>query len=80
MTKRKTVTVAGVPMRVVSDNEAENADYVVCMLEGTKSPFTDNLVGLCCRCGRRVIFRWHAPRNPKKICIECAPQIAKFEQ
>ena len=50
------------------------------MLEGTKSPFTDNLVGLCCRCGRRVIFRWHAPRNPKKICIECAPQIAKFEQ
>jgi hypothetical protein len=69
MTKK--VTVAGVPVEIVSDAGAEKSDYVVCMPEGP-SPFSDNLTGLCCKCGIKVMYRWHAPRKPPKICVDCA--------
>lgn len=58
-------------IKVVSEEEAEDCDYVVCMPADTPSPFTDNLVGHCCECGVKVIYRWHAPRKPKKICLVC---------
>jgi hypothetical protein len=57
-------------VKVVSDEEAEKLDYVVCVPEGP-SPFTDNLIGNCCKCGVRVMYRWHAPRKPPKICLDC---------
>jgi hypothetical protein len=58
-------------VKVVSDAEAEKADFVVCVRKGP-SPFTDNMTGVCSRCGVEVMFRWHAPRKPPKICVECA--------
>ena len=58
-------------VKVVSDAEAEEVDFVVCMPADTPSPFTDNLTGFCCECGIKVIYRWHAPRKPKRICMEC---------
>jgi len=63
MTKPKITTI--------SDEEAEKCDFLVCVLETDHSPFTDNLVGICCKCGRRVKYRWHAPRKPKRICVGC---------
>jgi ribosomal protein L37E len=57
-------------VKVVSNAEAEEVDFVVCPRKGP-SPFTV-MTGVCSRCGVEVMFRWHAPRNPPKICVECA--------
>ena len=58
------------PINVVSDQKAEACDYLVCMPWGP-SPFTDNLKGICSHCGIDVMYRWHAPRKPKRICMQC---------
>lgn len=58
-------------MQVVSDEEAEHCDFLVCVPATWPSRFTDNFKGVCCHCGVEVIYRWHAPRKPKKICLEC---------
>lgn len=71
MKRKKTVDIFGVPVTEVSDEEAEQADFVVCALEGP-SPFTDNFRGYCWACGTPIMYRWHAPRKPRKICIGCA--------
>jgi hypothetical protein len=65
------VKIGGLEVEVVSDEEAEAVDFVVCMPATTPSRFEDNLTGLCCVCGIKVIYRWHAPRKPPKICVEC---------
>jgi hypothetical protein len=62
-------------INVVSDDEAEKCDFVVCMPADTPSPFGDNLTGFCCMCGIKVMYRWHAPRRPKRICLDCAVKL-----
>lgn len=59
-------------IEVVSDEDAEKVDYVICMPADTPTPFDDNLTGFCCMCGIKVIYRWHIPRKPALVCIECA--------
>jgi hypothetical protein len=76
---RKVVNIGGVPITVISDNESEKADYVVCMPVGP-SPFSDNLTAFCCECGIKLMHRWHVPRKPKKICIECALKLSQGNQ
>jgi hypothetical protein len=61
-------------LKVVNDEEAEEVDYVVCAPWGP-SEFTDNLKGICCKCGITVMYRWHAPRKPKRICINCVVKV-----
>jgi hypothetical protein len=59
---------------VVGDAEAETVDYLICAPADTPTPFADvgiTDVGNCCRCGMCVQYRWHAPRKPKRLCIEC---------
>jgi hypothetical protein len=68
--KRYKVDIDGVPFTVVSDAEVEKMDYLACVPDGP-SQFTDNLKGFCCKCGCAVMYRWHAPRKPPKICISC---------
>lgn len=68
---RKKVEIAGLPVTIVPDEEAEQADYMICMPWETPSPFPDNLKGICCRCGIDVQYRWHAPRKPKRMCLGC---------
>jgi hypothetical protein len=58
-------------IKVVSDEEAEKVDFVICMPVGP-SLFNDNLTARCCKCGTKVMYRWNAPRKPPKICIDCA--------
>jgi hypothetical protein len=58
------------PIKVISDEKAEECDFLVCMPWGP-SPFDDNLTGHCCECGVKVMYRWHAPRKPKRICMDC---------
>jgi hypothetical protein len=59
-------------IQIVSQEEAERCDYIICARAGTPTPFHDNVIGTCCKCGSGIIFRPHAPINPKRICMECA--------
>lgn len=59
-------------IKVVSDEEADAADFLVCIPADAPSPFADNLKGYCSHCGVQVQYRWHAPRKPKPICVACA--------
>jgi hypothetical protein len=72
----KKIKIKGIPVELMSDAEAEKADFVVCMPVGD-SPFDDNLTGFCCKCGIKVMYRWHAPRKPAKICLECCAKEAE---
>jgi hypothetical protein len=56
---------------VISDEEAEKAAYVVCILWSSDHYFLDNIMDTCCRCFRAVQLRPHAPKKPKRICMEC---------
>jgi len=68
-------------VRVVSDDEAEAAQFMVCARADTKTPFTDNLYDFCCGCGVKVQFRPNAPTVPKKICFACAiPEMNKHAE
>jgi hypothetical protein len=68
-------------VKVVSDDEAEQCDYLVCArAAGHVSPFTDNFYGVCCECGESVIYRWHAPRKPKRICLQCVATHKDFKK
>jgi hypothetical protein len=63
-------------VKVVSEEEAEKVDYVVCMPVGP-SPFDNNLEADCYCCGRRIMHRPHVPKRPPKICIYCAKMFAE---
>jgi hypothetical protein len=70
--KDKKLKLPGLPpIPIISDEEAEKVDYLVCVPWGTPSPFDDNLKGICSHCGRDVQYRWHAPRKPKRLCVDC---------
>ena len=63
-------------IKVVSDEEANEADFVVCMRVGSPSPFRDNVEGVCSHCGHAIFFRPYMPPKPRKICVECAVDLA----
>jgi len=60
-----------VPIEVVSDEEAEEADFIVCGSPGP-TPWLDNVETTCGDCGSAVIHRPHAPKRPRKVCVACA--------
>ena len=66
----KKVLINDVPVTVITNTEAEECEYLVCMPDGP-SQFTDNFKGVCCHCGITVMYRWHMPRKPKRICMDC---------
>jgi hypothetical protein len=68
------------PIPVVTDEKAEECDFLVCVPANTPSRFEDNLTGFCCECGVKVIYRWHAPRKPKRICMDCMVKLGEQEQ
>jgi hypothetical protein len=76
----KPVEFGGGSISVVSDEEAEECDYLVCVTADTPSSFPDNLVGFCCECRVPVIYRWHAPRKPKRICMRCMVEMTEKER
>lgn len=68
----KSATIAGVPIRIISQDEAETLDFVVCGDAGTPTPWHDNVHTTCALCGAAIIHRPHAPKRPAKICMGCA--------
>ena len=71
------IEIAGVPATVVTDAEAEKADFVVCCRVGTPSVFDDDVAGTCADCGHAIFHRPHVPMTPPKICLDCAIDRAK---
>jgi hypothetical protein len=76
----KKIKIGGIPMTIASEQEAETCDYLICAPAGTPTPFDDNLKGICCKCGIDVIYRWHAPLKPKRICIDCIIKMENNER
>lgn len=70
---------AKVPITVVSDEEAEEVDAVVCLRAGSPSPFTDNETGVCSQCGHAIFFRPYMPKKPRKICVQCLDRLERAE-
>ena len=65
-----TITIHGVPIELVSPEEAEKATFVVC---GTPeySTMPDDVHTRCAACDKPIIHRPYAPKTPPKICIQC---------
>lgn len=77
------IKVAGLDVQVVSDEEAEKADLVVCVEAGTESEEfkKDNIYTNCVDCGVAITHRPHAPKKPPKVCMLCAvTRSAKNEE
>jgi hypothetical protein len=68
----ETVSIAGVPIRVVSTDDAERAHVVICGDASMSSPFADDIVTACAWCGTGIRHRPHAPKAPVKVCMACA--------
>lgn len=62
---------------IVSDEEAEAADFVVCCTADMPSLFDDNVSTTCAECGTAIYHRPSIPKKPKKICIECALKLSE---
>ncbi|MHB8576233.1 MAG: hypothetical protein ACYDCQ_12985 [Dehalococcoidia bacterium] len=58
-------------IKIVSDEEANEAEFVVCMLDGSGEYFNDDLRTSCFVCGRGIHHRPHVPKKPHKVCIAC---------
>jgi hypothetical protein len=70
--QRPEIIMTPTPIKVVSQEEGEQADYLICCRVGVPSAFKDNEIGTCGHCGHEVFFRPHTPRKPMRICMECA--------
>lgn len=64
----------GAKFKVMSEEEAEQADFVICQPIDLDTPllFQDNIITRCGDCDRDIQHRPHAPRRPLKLCLICA--------
>lgn len=65
---RPQIRIAGIPVTIVPDEEAEQCDFVVC---GPDSYFPDDVRSVCSDCGTMIVHRPHVPKRPRKICMTC---------
>lgn len=64
-------------VKIVSQEEAEESDMVVCCTIGMTRYFTDDIETVCAECGTGIFHRPHAPKKPRKVCINCAADMAE---
>ena len=67
--------------KLVSREEAETVDYVVCMRDvpgEPRGPLAKHF-GNCQRCLHAIYWADSAPKRPPKICVECALALAEEE-
>lgn len=60
--------------KVGTQEDAEATDYLVC---GPVSHFDDDILGVCVSCGTAIVWRSHAPKKPKRICLGCFSVMTK---
>ncbi len=73
MPDRQKIALAGKEFEIVSEEEAEKSEGVICMPWSTESYFDDDVKTVCFSCGQAIRHRPTAPKRPPKICIACAP-------
>ena len=61
---------------IISEEEAEKADVVICSPDWIPSEFTDDIHGTCAHCGTPIHYRPHTPKRPMKLCIMCGVERA----
>jgi hypothetical protein len=59
-------------VQIVSDEEAENVDMVVCLPDSGPRYFDDDVTTSCAWCGIPIRHRPYVPKRPPKVCIHCA--------
>jgi hypothetical protein len=64
--------IGNIPVKVVSQDEAEQAAYVVC---GSVSHFRDDVWTTCGWCQARICHRPQVPVIPPKICLRCVATV-----
>ena len=64
------------PVEVVTQAKAEEADLVVCVYAGEEQEQfkADNIYAPCADCGKTITYRPHVPQKPPKVCYNCAIQ------
>lgn len=55
-------------------DDSEDVDFVICTFASDPTPFTDNVRGVCSRCGAAIQWRPYVPTKPKKVCLGCGAQ------
>lgn len=54
--------------KVGTQDRAEKTQYLVC---GPRSFYDDDIHGKCTLCLVPIVWRPHAPKKPKRICLDC---------
>ena len=74
--------LADLPMEMVSAEEAEQANAVVCVRAGEEAEHykRDNVYTNCAWCGAAITHRPHVPAKPVKVCVECMIQKIQGDQ
>lgn len=78
MVKTKPViNIGGIPIHVVSQEEAEKSDFVVCSL--MSEPHHGAAVpDHCFRCNAEIWFTpTSSPLKPKRVCFDCIVKLGK---
>lgn len=78
--KRKDIDELLKNVSVVSQDEAENVDVVICMPDEGPSYFTDDVQANCATCGIPIRHRPHVPKRPPKVCIHCGLKMAEQDR
>lgn len=71
------------PIKLIRDplNEAADADFVICMrVADVPIPSKPAIIMRCAECGERVWFANSSPRQPKRICWQCAAPILSADK
>ncbi len=70
------IDFGGVPIKLISEVEAELVDYVVCMRDdGPPYPPMADHFGTCGGCFQRIYWSKSSPILPRRICVECALEM-----
>jgi hypothetical protein len=66
------VSIRGVNVEVVSTEEGEKTDAVVCMrVFDMPIPPVPAQIDHCVKCGERVWVSKLSPRKPRRVCTHC---------
>jgi hypothetical protein len=63
-------------IEIVTYDEAEGADYYVCIPLTNPLALPGNMIDACCKCGQAIQHRPNYPMTPKKICTSCIDPLA----
>jgi hypothetical protein len=67
-------------INIVTVDEAENSDIVVCVRADSEKYFDDDVYTVCAQCSVAIRHRPYAPKTPPKVCFACAQMIFAGEE